>query len=102
MASCTINFWLDVWLQHSAAVGAGPVHLATILLPSTPDLPARRAKPAGSPAGFAVCALKRWVWLDDLLTGERHQTLGLTGNGTLDTSAFDLERLAILRPGLNA
>ena len=78
------------------------MHLATILLPSTPDLPARRAKPAGSPAGFAVCALKRWVWLDDLLTGERHQTLGLTGNGTLDTSAFDLERLAILRPGLNA
>jgi len=100
-ASCTINFWLDVW-QHSAAVGAGPVNLATILLPSTPDLPARRTKLAGSPAGFAVCALKRWVWLDDLLTSERDQTPGLTGNGTIDTSAFDLERLAIPRPGLNA
>lgn len=55
------KLWLDVWLQHSAAVGACLVNLATILLPSTPDLPARRAKLAGSPAGFAVCALKRWV-----------------------------------------
>ena len=83
-------------------MGAGPVNLATILLPSTPDLPARRAKLAGSPAGFAVCALKRWVWLDDLLTSERHQTLDLTDNGTIDTSVFDLERLAMLRPRLNA